>query len=141
MSIFPGPVPPENNPPIKPEFYSPSQFFISALSLGLTTTVTTSVDHNYVIGQEIRLIVPQPYGSRQINFQTGFVLSIPADDQVLVSINSKNTNAFIASPSDAGVVRAQILAIGDVNTGTYNSTGRTGLATTIPGSFIDISPN
>ena len=85
------PVPPYNNPPIHPEFYKPSQFFISAISLGVITTVTTTASMNYEHGQQVRLLIPNGFGSRLLNEQTGFVIDSPAPNQVvliLVSISS-----------------------------------------------------
>lgn len=135
---FPGPTAPENNPPINPQYYQPSVFFISALTLGPTTTVTTSVDNNYVIGQLVRLVIPNAYGSYQLNETQGYVISLPASNQVVVTIDSSNANTFISSPTGINT-RPQIMAIGDINTGQTN-TGRAGNITYIPGSFINISP-
>jgi hypothetical protein len=134
-----GPYSPYNNLPIEPQYYQPSRFVISTLTLGITTLVTTSINHNYVIGQEVRLLIPSAYGSYQLNEKTGFVIQIPASNQVVVNIDSINSNAFNASPS-YGPTPPQIVAIGDVNTGQTN-TGRTGNTTYVPGSFINISPN
>lgn len=136
-SMFPGPVPPYTNPAIEPQFYQPSRFVISGITLGQTTTITTTQNTNYVVGQEIRLIIPQSFGSNQLNEKTGFVISLPASNQVEVNINSsQNVDAFINSTAST---KAQILAIGDVNTGVTNSQGRVNNGTYIPGSFINIS--
>ena len=132
-----GPIAPENNPPIHPEYYVPRVFDISALTLGSTTTVTTSVDHNYVISQQIRLLIPLTYGSYQLNEMTGYVTSIPAANQVVVDINSQNANAFQIGGT---TTPAQIIPIGDVNMGVINTQGRINNGTYIPGSFRNISP-
>jgi hypothetical protein len=113
---------------------------ISGLIFGINTTVTTTVDHNYVIGQLIRLLIPSAYGSVQLNEQLGYVTAIPATNQVIVTINSTNANPFIASPPSWATTQAQILAVGDVNTGYIDPTGRSTTTTTIPGTFINISP-
>jgi len=134
----PIPFNPSINLPIHADYYAPRVFDISSLSLGSTTTVTTSVDHDYVVGQLVRILIPNAYGSFQISGQQGYVISIPAANQVVVNINSTNANSFNASPT-FGPTPPQIAAIGDVNTGQIN-TGRTGNLTYIPGSFINISP-
>lgn len=134
-----GPIAPERNPAIEPEFYQPSVFTISALARGIQTTITTSVDHNYVVGQLVRLLIPSFYGSFQLNGQDGYVNSIPAANQVVVGINSTQANAFISSPT-YGPTPPQIVAVGDVNTGPINSQGRRNNGTFIQGSFINISP-
>lgn len=135
---YPGPIAPYNNLPINANFYNPSRFVISAVGLGAETTITTTADMDYVIGQLIRLIIPPTYGCRQLNERTGYVLSIPAANQVVVDIDSsRNVDAFIAS---SATTKAQILPVGDRNNGTINSSGRINLGTYPPGSFIDVSP-
>jgi hypothetical protein len=132
-----GPIAPENNPPINPQYYLPSVFDISALALGSSTMVTTSVNHNYVVGQLVRLLIPQSFGSFQLNEQTGYVTSIPAANQIVVNINSTQANAFKIGVT---TTPAQIVPVGDINTGVVNAQGLSSTGTFIPGSFIDISP-
>lgn len=131
------PIPLYQNLPIESQFYQPGRFVISAVSLGQTTTITTTVDTNYVIGQQCRLIIPPSYGCRQLNELTGLVLSLPASNQVELNIYSSGGDAYTAS---SATTKAQILAIGDVNSGDINSSGRIQNNTGIPGSFINISP-
>lgn len=133
------PIPAYQNFPIEPQFYQPSQFFISNIVLGWTTIVTTTTNHNYVIGQECRLIIPTVFGCYQLNQQLGYVLSIPSSTEVELSINSTKSDSFIAS-SITFPSLAQIVAVGDINMGATNSQGRINNITYIPGSFIDISP-
>jgi hypothetical protein len=132
-----GPIPPYSNPQIEPQFFEPSQFFISSLTTGITTLVTTTVNHNYVIGQEVRLLIPKGYGSTQLNECTGLVIGIPMPNQVTLTTNSQQANQFI----NANLLqKPQIIAIGDVNTGAINAEGRDFTLTYIPGSFLNISP-
>jgi len=134
------PIPAWQNTVPEPEFYQPSRFVIDDIDLGQTTTVTTTEDHNYVIGQECRLLIPAPFGCFQLNEVIGNVLSIPASDQVELSIDSsRNVDAYIASSVTYPSV-AQIIAVGDYNSGQQNTNGRTNQLTYIPGSFINISP-
>lgn len=144
MTVISFPIPPYSNLPINAEFFQPSQFFISAITLGLTTTVTTTADMNYVVGQQVRLIIPPTFGCRQLNESQGYVLSIPSPTQVVLSIDSsQNVDTF---KSSTATTQPQILAIGDVNTGYVSTTGRSiptvngNTQITIPGSFINISP-
>jgi len=141
MSTFTGvisyPIPPYSNPPIQPQFYEPSRFVISSITLGATTTVTTTLDMNYVIGQLVRLIIPRAFGCIQLNEQEGYVISIPASNQVVLDIYSAGGSPYI-SATDPNV--PQILAIGDINLGAINRYGRVNLNTNIPGSFINVSP-
>jgi len=130
------PIPPFSNLPIEAQFYQPSRFVISAITLGDPTIVTTTVDHNYVVGNQVRLLIPPGDGCTSLNGTFGYVVSVPASNQVSLGINSIGLNAFINSNTQQS---AQIMAIGDVNTGQTN-TGRTGNLTYIPGSFLNISP-
>jgi len=137
MPVISYPIPPYANVPIQAQYYEPSQFTISAISLGWQTTITTAVNHNYVVGQLVRLLIPPSYGTIQLNEMTGFVVSIPEANQVVLSINSTSFDAF---KTGSGPSQPQILAIGDVNTGATNSSGLSNEGTYIPGSFINISP-
>lgn len=138
-TYFNPPTPAYNNPPINPQYYKPSRFEISNIALGPTTTVTTSLDHNYVIGQLVRLLIQPTYGSYQLNESLGYVLNIPSASQVVLDINSQGVNAFIPSPS-YGPTPPQIVAVGDSDSGVISSTGRSVPTTAIPGSFQNISP-
>lgn len=136
---FGPPTPAYNNPPIQPQNYKPSRFVISAISTGPTTTITTSVNHNYVIGQLVRLLLQPTYGASQLNGKTGYVIAIPQSNQITTDLNSQVCDPFIPSPA-YGPTLPQVLAIGDNNTGIISTTGRYVIPTTIPGSFANISP-
>lgn len=134
-----GPIAPENNPAIMAQYFKPSQFTISAISYGILTTVTTIENMNYVIGQQVRLTIPEAYGAQELNEQTGLVISIPASNQVVLSINSTNANTFTPNPS-LNLTPPQIMAIGDVNTGYISTNGPDIKDALLPGSFENISP-
>lgn len=136
---YPGPVAPYNNVPIEPTWYQPRRFVISAVALGQTTTITTTTDMDYVVGQLVRLLIPKPYGCTQLNNTESYVISIPSSTQVVLQLDSsRNVNAFTSATY---IEQPQILAIGDVNTGAINASGPSSITTYIPGSFINISPN
>lgn len=133
-----GPISPENNPPIQPQFYQPSEFNIAAIVNGTTTLVTTTVPHNYVVGQIVRLLISQLYGARQFNEQTANVIAIPAPDQIELALDSSSYDIFVANLT-SNSTQPQIVAVGDINNGAVNATGRSHQSTFIPGSFRDIS--
>jgi hypothetical protein len=132
-----GPQPIYNNPPIEPQFFQPSRFVISAVSLGVTTTITTSVAHNYVLGNLVRLGFPNGYGCAQINKSVGYVVSLPSTTQIQINLNSIGTDPFIAANLKQ---QPQIVAVGEINSGQINANGRMPTNTFIPGSFMNISP-
>lgn len=133
-----GPISPERNPPIEIQNYQPSVFRIADISLGQTTSITTTVSHNYSVGSQIRILIPMQFGSRGLDGVSGFVTAITSATVVLTDIFSLGVDAFISSPSYY-TTPAQITAIGDRNNGVISSTGRVGVSTLIPGSFSNIS--
>lgn len=137
-SIISGPVPPYSNPPIKPEYYTPRVNTITALTLGLSTTITMASNNEYEIGQLVRLLIPTGWGSTQLNEKTGYVTQINSATEIVVDIPSnQNVDAFTTGPSTS---IPQILGIGDLNNGQINSFGRINNLTYIPGSYRNISP-
>jgi len=133
-----GPIAPYTNVPINPQWYQPNRFVISAVTLGQTTTITATANMNFVIGQLVRLLIPPLFGCIQLNELEGYVISIPAADQVVLTIDSsRNVDAFQTS---SATTLPQIIPVGDVNSGQINANGPAFTKTYIPGSFINISP-
>ncbi len=115
------PVPAYSNPPIQPQFFQPSVFDISSITPGQSTLITTSEDHNFVIGQLIRLIIPALFGAYQLNNVQGYVTSIPTDSSVVVQINSVFTDAFVASPYTATITNIVVSTASSVTVTANNS--------------------
>jgi hypothetical protein len=136
-----GPIAPYSNLPIEPQYFAPWRFVISAISLGVTTTVTLVIpsitELHYVIGQQVRLIIPPTFGCRQLNEQTAYVISITEPNIVVLTLNSLLADPYIASTA---TTPAQLLAIGDINSGHINRT-RWHQKPWIPGSFRKIFPD
>lgn len=145
QSIFPGPIASQNNPEIEPQWFQPSNFPITAITKGKTTTVTLGtaigdVSNNMVVGQLVRFQIPFPYGIRQLNNQQGYVISVPSANQVTVNIDTSiGYDSFISSPPYS-TTGPSLAAIGDTNTGGTNATGRSNNPTTVTGAFENISP-
>ncbi len=138
MSAISGPIALYSNVPIHTEYYKPKRFFISDVTLGQTTIVTATEDMDYVIGQLVRLIIPIQFGCRQLNGITGYVISIPSDNQVEIQIDSsRNVDPFTSSSAKT---QPQIIPVGDINSGATNLHGNKRTKTYIPGSFRNISP-
>lgn len=135
-----GPIALYSNVPIAPQYFAPWRFVISAITLGETTAVTVVVPSitmlNYVIGQQVRLIIPPTFGCRQLNEQTAYVFAIATPNVVYLTLDSTGADPYIAS---SATTQAQILAIGDIVSGPINKS-RSAQSTLIPGSFINISP-
>ncbi len=52
---------------LNPFLYLPGQVFPTAITLGATTTVTTTTNHNLVAGQEIAFRIPTAWGTTGLN--------------------------------------------------------------------------
>ena len=134
------PIPLYQNVEIHAEYYIPQRYVIDDITLGQTTTVITDGNHDYVVGQQIRFLIPANFGSYQLNNVKGIVISVPSPDQLVIDVDSsRSVDPFLTSAT-VTTASPQIIAIGDVNSGAINRYGRTQNGTFIPGSFINISP-
>ncbi len=113
-----------------PDLYLPGDTFISAITTGATTTISTTAQHQMQVGQEVGFRIPSAWGTTELNELPnlvipgspvyGYVVSVTDLQTVVVNINSSaytafNTNlAFVSTP---GRTFAQMVAVGDVNTG------------------------
>lgn len=113
-----------------PQIYAPGVSFISAITLGSTTTVVTTAPHNLSVGSEVAFRIPTLWGTTQLNSLPnnaipgspiyGFVVSVTNSTTVVVNLISSSYTAFnsnIAIASVPGLSFPQMVAVGDVNTG------------------------
>lgn len=120
-----------------PYLYAPGVSIISAITTGTTTTIDTTDAHNFVVGQEVAIRMPQvvgvtptAWGDARYNSlpnsltpgspQYGYVIAVTDYNTVVVNINSTGYTAFnsnIPVANVSGLSYPQILAVGDVNTG------------------------
>lgn len=113
-----------------PYLYQPGASYVSAVTLGSTTTIDTTTAHNFVVGQEVAIRVPSAWGTIQLNSLPnsqipgspiyGYVVAVTDYNTVVVNINSSSYTAFNSNQPFAsfpGQQFAQIVAVGDINTG------------------------
>lgn len=113
-----------------PFLYLPEDNVISAITLGNTTTVQTTMYHNFEVGQEVAFRIPNAWGTVQLNSLPnvlipgqpiyGYVVSITDNWTFVVNINSSAYTAYTDNISVnlvPGLTFPQVLAVGDVNTG------------------------
>lgn len=113
-----------------PYLYAPGVNVISAITTGTTTTIDTTDAHNFVVGQEVAFRVPTAWGTQQLNSLPnqvipgspiyGYVIAVTDYNTVVVNIDSTAYTAFDSNQPFTGFVGqtfAQIVAVGDVNTG------------------------
>ncbi len=117
---------------VDPFLYLPEDNFISAITLGNTTTITTTMYHNFLTGQEVAFRIPTLWGTTQLNSLPnviipgspiyGYVVSVTDNWTFVVNINSSAYTAFtnnflMTAATLSGLTYAQVLSVGDVNTG------------------------
>jgi hypothetical protein len=113
-----------------PYLYAPGTSVISAITTGTTTTIDTTSAHNLVVGQEVAFRVPSSWGTTELNSLPnttvpgspvyGYVVAVTDYNTVVVNINSTSYTAFDSNQAFASVSGqqfAQMVAVGDVNTG------------------------
>ncbi len=120
-----------------PYLYAPGVNIISGITTGATTTVTTTSAHNFVVGQEVAIRMPQiqgvsplawgdpRYNSLPNNVTPGspiyaYVISVTDYRTVVLNFNSVGYTAYnsnIPVANVPGLSYPQIVAVGDVNTG------------------------
>lgn len=115
-----------------PYLYFPGVNFITGISTGATTTITTSTNHNLVVGQEVAFRIPSEWGTTQLNSPDtngnpvyGFVTVVNSAVSVTVNINSSGYTAFnsnvTVAQAQAGLTFPQMVAVGDNNTGSVTN--------------------
>jgi len=112
-----------------PDLYFPGDKFISAITLGSTTTVVTTSQHQFVIGQQVAFRIPIAWGPFQLNSLPnllipgspiyGYVVATTDLQTVVVDIDSSTYTLYNANQLFASQGRTwpQIVAVGDVNSG------------------------
>ncbi|MDE1970964.1 MAG: hypothetical protein KGI50_05310 [Patescibacteria group bacterium] len=134
---MPLPFIPSINLPIHTDYYQPRIYYVSSITRGVTTIVTSASKLDYTIGQQVKLTLPMQCGMREINNQYAYVLSLPSDYSVEIDINSSSYSSY--SQLSTGTL-GQILAVGDINQGQQNLT-QSSQTNYVEGAFINISPN
>ena len=121
-----------------PDLYIPETCVITNITQANPCVITTNVNHNFVVGQEVGFVVPSAWGMTQLDsYQTlqanngipqqAYVTAVTANT-LTVNINSTGYTAF-AYPTSAtaalGLTFPQVYPIGDQNTGySLNSSGQ-----------------
>lgn len=120
-----------------PYLYAPGVSIITAITTGSTTTIDTTDAHNFVVGQEVAIRMPQisgvtptAWGDSRYNSlpnsitpgspQYAYVIAVTDYNTVVLNINSTGYTAYnsnIPVANVSGLTYPQILAVGDVNTG------------------------
>jgi hypothetical protein len=100
--------------------FQPANRQVTAITNADAALVTTSFDHNYIVGTIVRFFIPNGYGMDQLHLQQGAILTVPTTDTFTVDIDTRDYTPFAvpASPTQY----AQVTAIGEVTLQTYAAT-------------------
>lgn len=120
--------------------YVPFACDISGVALGQTTMITTSVNHGFIVGNEVTFLIPRLWGVSQLNGLKGLVLAF-TNNTITVNIDSTMFDAFITPTVTLPVVidTPQVLPVGDQNTG-YVLPGGSPPPLQIPGTYRNTYP-
>ena len=120
--------------------YIPFKCTITAITQGTTTVVTTSVNHGFVVGNQVQFNIPEQWGIFQLNGLKGLILSITSNT-ITVNIDSTKFDAFITPVvvSPTVVDTPEVIPIGDQNTG-YLLPGGSAPTLQIPGTYRNTYP-
>lgn len=113
-----------------PFLYLPQDNVIMSITRSTTTTISTTMYHNFVVGQEVAFRIPSVWGTTELNSLPnstipgspvyGYVTSITDNWTFVVNINSSSYTAFNSNQPYASYIGQQfpqVLSVGDVNTG------------------------
>jgi len=95
--------------------FQPAMRIISSITLANPAVITTSIDHDYITGEIVRVIVPNNFGMRQINNLYG-TITVTGDTTFSIDINTIFFDTFAApSPLPDAYTCAQIIPIGEIS--------------------------
>lgn len=100
--------------------YTPFVTGISAITQANPAVITTSVNHGFVIGNEVTFQIPNGWGMLQLNGLSGYITAI-SSNTITVNINTSTFDAFVV-PATSHISPAQVIPAGDANFG-YQSNG------------------
>lgn len=102
--------------PFDARFY-PRRRFITAITQAASAVVTLSVTHGYIVGEQVRIVVPSAFGMTQINGLLGTVTAInTTTNTITLNVDSTAFTAFAfptSAVAAAGVTFAQIVPVGE----------------------------
>jgi hypothetical protein len=131
--------------PYSPLFYPPRRY-ITSITQAANAVVTTSVQHTYTVGQQVRFTVPSAFGMTQINGLTGNIIAVNTatgngNNTFTVDINSSAFTAFAFPTTTSPYANspALVVPVGE-NTATALTYGQNILAdATVNTGFIGMT--
>lgn len=95
--------------------FQPAMRIVSSITNANPASVTTTLDHNYLTGEIVRLIVPQGFGMTQINNLTG-TITVTGSTTFLIDIDTTFFDVFsVPSPLPMAYTCPQVIPVGEVS--------------------------
>ena len=138
--LFTGPLAPERNPEIRPQYFKPKLAVITQIVpiSELYTGIVSSVDTDFVVGQIVRFVIPTRDGMQQLDGKEAILVYLFMPNVFIVEIDTTKFDPF--NPLGNLNQEAFVLPVGDINSGAINSSGRINNLLYIDGSFKNVSP-
>ncbi len=94
--------------------YIPAIENISAVSIAFRAVITTSVPHDYEVGNTITFIIPAEFGMRELDGLTANISAV-GNTKITTDINTLEFTPFIAPVTVS--TPAQVVPVGGTNSG------------------------
>lgn len=95
--------------PIGPSDFIPKRRLISDVSREVNAVVTTSEDHGYESGLDVRVIVPLAYGM-ELQF-VSTLIEVTSSTQFITAIDTRTQEPFVAPTFPPAFTDAQVVPI------------------------------
>lgn len=79
-----------------PPYYYPNRAQITGISAANPAVITTSTNHGFTVGQQVRIICPTKFGMTQINNKMAIISAVTATTITLGGILSIDSSAYTA---------------------------------------------
>lgn len=103
--------------------FQPAVRLVTDVTKAYHATVTTSFDHDYIVGQIVRFYIPTTWGMWQLNHLQGEILSVPTSDTFTVAIDTRDFDSFVVPGSP--LQYAQVVPIGENTLQSYAASRNT----------------
>jgi len=90
--------------------YQPAMRVITAITKSNPATVTTSIDHDYITGEIVRLVIPLANKMWQANGRTG-TITVTGGATFTIDVDTTFFDSFVVP----AVNEAQVIPVGEIN--------------------------
>lgn len=97
--------------------YQPAMRLVTAVTNASTAVVTTSFDHDYLVGLIVRVYVPSEWKMFQIDRLVGTIIAVPTDDTFTIDIDTTNFDTFVVPAPEPWYINnyAMVVPVGSLS--------------------------